>query len=150
MLLTGNFRRSLDDKLRVAIPKQLRDAIGFPDKTSLYVAPGTDQALVLYTADVLDEIGKLLQDKSPAAKQTRAFSRLFYAQAQPAEIDRQGRLRLPPDLASLAKLDGEVVVIGVRDRIEIWAADRWDKFLKSTQPSYDDLAEEVFAPGETL
>ncbi|QDV26601.1 Transcriptional regulator MraZ [Aureliella helgolandensis] len=144
MLLTGSYRRSLDDKLRLAIPKQLRDALGFPDKKGLFIAPGTDRSLVIYTAEVIEQIGNTLSKLSPVAKETRAFSRLFYAQAQPAEIDKQGRLRIPPELAKLSDLTAEVVVVGVRDRIELWDANQWDAFLSSTQPSYDELAEHVF------
>ncbi|MFO0942435.1 MAG: hypothetical protein U0930_16985 [Pirellulales bacterium] len=116
MLLTGCYRRTLDDKARLAIPKQLRDAIGFPQETNLFIAPGTDKALVIYTAAVLEEIGQALSKLSPAGKDTRAFSRLFYSQAQPAEIDKQGRLRIPTELASFAGIKSEVVALGVRDR----------------------------------
>lgn len=144
MLLTGSYRRALDDKLRLAIPKQLRDALGFPETSSLFIAPGTDRALVIYTADVLEQIGQSLSRLSPAARETRDFSRLFYAQAQPADVDRQGRLRIPPELAKLSGLVTEVMVIGVRDRIELWDAETWDAFLAKTQPSYDQLAENVF------
>jgi MraZ protein len=144
VLLTGSYRRNLDDKLRLAIPKQLRDALGFPENNSLFIAPGNDRSLVIYTAEVLEQIGQKLSKLSPAAKETRDFSRLFYAQAQPAEVDRQGRLRIPPELAKLSGLQDEVMVIGVRDRIELWEAAAWDRFLAQTQPSYDELAEHVF------
>lgn len=144
VLLTGSYRRNLDDKQRLSIPKQLRDALGFPENNSLFIAPGTDRSLVIYTAELLEQIGRSLSKLSPAARETRDFSRLFYAQAQPAEVDRQGRLRISPDLAKLSGLLNEVVVIGVRDRIELWDAAAWDQFLEKTQPSYDDLAECVF------
>lgn len=145
MLLTGSYRRSLDDKLRLAIPKQMRDALNYPNEKSLFIAPGQDRSLAIYTEEVLEQMGKSLNRLSPAAKQTRAFSRLFYAQAQPAEIDKQGRLRIPPELAKLGELEGEVVVVGVRDRIELWSATSWDAFLNDTLPSYDDLAEQVMS-----
>ncbi len=144
MLLTGSYRRTLDEKSRLAIPKQLREALGFPEISSLFIAPGTDRALVIYTAAVLEQIGRALGKMSPAAKETRDFSRLFYAQAQPADVDRQGRLRIPPELAKLAGITAEVVVVGVRDRIELWDATTWDAFLEKAQPTYDDLAESVF------
>lgn len=150
MLLTGSYRRSLDDKLRLAIPKQLREALGFPERKGLFIAPGTDKSLVIYTAEVLEQIGSALGKLSPAAKETRAFSRLLYAQAQPADVDRQGRLRIPPDLAKLSELKDEVVVLGVRDRIELWNAESWDEFLSVTQPSYDDLAEQVFGDANSM
>lgn len=144
MLLTGSYRRTLDDKSRLAIPKQLRDALGETEGISLYIAPGSDRVLVLYTAQVLEQIGRALERVSPAAKETRDFSRLFYAQAQPADVDKQGRLRIPPELAKLAGIAAEVVVVGVRDRIELWDAAAWDGYLERTQPSYDQLAEAVF------
>ncbi len=144
MLLTGSYRRSLDDKLRVAIPKALRDALGSENQlNNLFITPGTDQSLAIYTESVLEALGQSLATSSPAAKDTRAFSRLFYAQAQPAEIDSQGRLRVPPELAKLAGLSAEIVVLGVRDHLELWSASAWDQFLVATQPSYDELAERV-------
>ena len=130
------------------MPKQLRDALGSDGTNELYITPGTDHSLAIYTGKVLEELGQRLAQSSPAAKDTRAFSRLFYAQAQPAEIDGQGRLRVPAELAKLARLTGEVVVLGVRDHIELWEAAAWDAFLAATQPSYDELAEKVLS-GET-
>lgn len=142
MLLTGSYRRALDDKLRFAMPKQLRDALGEQDQ-DLYMTPGTDQSLAIYTALGLQLLGENLASSSPAAKDTRAFSRLFYAQAQPAEVDGQGRMRVPPELAELAGLTDEVVVLGVRDHIEVWNPVAWEDFLAQTQPRYDELAESV-------
>lgn len=141
MLLTGSYRRTLDDKSRLAIPKQLRDAFGFSDQTTLYLAPGTDGSLAIYTQEILEELGRRLAGTSPVAQEHRSFSRLFYAQAQMAEIDRQGRLRIPPELAQLAKITSEVVLLGVRDHMELWDAQIWDAYLGENQPKYDRLAE---------
>jgi len=143
-MLVGSYRRSLDDKMRVAIPKPLRDAIGFPDKNELYLTPGTDRSLAIYTSERLGLLGESLAQKSPVAQETRAFTRLFYAQTQVAEIDTQGRLRIPTDLAKLAQLEGEIVLLGVRDHIEIWPVASWDTFLQQNQPIYDQLAERAF------
>jgi MraZ protein len=147
MLLTGNYRRTLDDKMRVAIPKQLREELG---EQSLFLTPGTDRAMVVYTGQVLDEIGQTLGRLSPAAREARAFSRLFYAQAHPGEMDKQGRLRLPPELAKLCGLTSEVVIVGLRDRIEIWEAGAWDSYFSENLPSYDELAERVLDEANRL
>lgn len=141
MLLTGTYPRTLDDKSRVAVPKHIREVLA---GATLYITPGTDKALVVYTGEVLEEIGVHLGSQSQAAKETRAFSRLFYAQAQPVEIDKQGRMRIPAELASLNGFSNEVVIVGVRDRLEIWDAAAWNEFIQATQPSYDELAEKVF------
>lgn len=75
----------------------------------------------------------------------RSFSRLFYAQAQMAEVDKQGRLHIPPELAQLAKLSNEVVLLGVRDHMELWDAETWTSYLNDNQPKYDLLAENALA-----
>ena len=109
MLLTGTFSRAIDEKLRVAIPKPLREALGPLAKKAFYVTPGTDGSLAIYTEDALAEMANRLAQASPNAQDVRAFSRLFYARAQAVELDSQGRLRIPPDLAALAGLGKEAI-----------------------------------------
>ena len=148
MLLTGAYPRTLDEKHRLAIPKLLRDVMGHPQKSVVYIAPGTDGSLALYMEDALSQIGDQLAQSSPAGRDVRAFSRLFYAQAQPAEIDRQGRLRIPPELAQWAGLAKDVVLLGVRDHLELWSAARWESYLEEMQTRYDEIAEKAFGgPG---
>ncbi len=149
MLLTGSYRRALDDKLRLAIPKQLRDAIGITDSTILFLAPGTDGSLAIYTQEVFDQLGQRLANASPAAQEMRSFSRLFYAQAQMVDVDKQGRMRVPPELAQLAKLSTDVVLLGVRDHMELWDFATWEAYLSGHQPQYDRLAENALSGNST-
>ena len=144
MLLTGKFTRSIDDKLRVAIPKRLRVATGYPQGGGLYVAPGTDGSLVLYTEEEFGRLAQRLATASPAQQEVRAFTRLFYAQAQRVEVDRQGRVRIPPELAKFAELGKEAVLLGVQDHLELWAVDRWEAYLAEKQTHYDEIAEAAF------
>jgi MraZ protein len=69
---------------------------------------------------------------------------LFYARAQRAELDSQGRVRIPPELAELARLDKDVVLLGVQDHMEVWAAERWKAYLAEQQGHYDEIAEAAF------
>jgi len=144
MVLTGAFHRSLDEKLRFAIPKPLRDAIGYPGNSVLYLAPGTDGSLALYAESIFERLASRLERGSPNGRDERAFSRLFYAQVQRVEIDKQGRIRLPADLAQLASLSKDIVLLGVRDHLEVWDRGCWEEYLGQTQPHYDELAENAF------
>ena len=129
MLLTGTYVRVVDDKQRFALPKPLRDAIEHPRVSVLFIAPGTDGSLALYTEQAFSQLAEQVGSSSPAAQDTRAFSRLFYAQAQRAEIDRQGRIRIPKELATWADVEREIVLLGVRDHLEIWNRSRWESYL---------------------
>ena len=103
MLLTGAFSRAIDEKQRIAIPKRIREELLRGDGNSLFIAPGTDGSLALYTEEIFATMAARLTVASPAEQDVRAFSRLFYSQAQRVEFDTQGRLRIPVELARLAE-----------------------------------------------
>ena len=66
------------------------------------------------------------------------------AQAQRAEVDRQGRLRIPAELARFARLGKELALIGVRTHIEIWNKPDWEEYVTRQQGRFDDIAETAF------
>ena len=144
MLLTGTFERSVDEKLRIAIPKRLRDALEQPELKSLFIAPGTDGSLSLYTESAFAKLAERLTESSPTQHDVRAFSRLFYSQAQNVEVDSQGRVRIPVELAKLAGLDKEAVLLGVQDHMELWDKARWQAYLTDKSQRYDEIAEAAF------
>lgn len=153
LFLTGTFARTIDEKQRLAIPKRLRDALSNSSDvvtTVLYAAPGTDGSLALYTEDSFTRLAEQLSAVSPTGQDVRAFSRLFFSQAQRLEIDRQGRVRVPPELVQMAKLTKEVVLVGVRDHLELWDKKRWETYVNKQQSHYDDLAEKAFSQPRTL
>lgn len=146
MLLTGSFPRLLDDKLRFAIPKPMRDAIS-GEQPIFFLVPGTEGSLALYPDEVFHRLADRMEQRVANGRDLAAFHRLFYAQAQRIESDKQGRLRLPIELAELAGLQKEIILLGVRDHLEIWNRERWEDYLNQTQPHYDELASRVLAGG---
>lgn len=145
MLLTGTFTRSIDEKLRLAIPKRLREAMGGGHQEEcLYVAPGSDRTLAIYTEEAFQQLAERLAQASPTQHQVRDFTRLLYARAQRVELDAQGRIRVPPDLAELASLGKEAVLIGVRDHLELWNRQQWEAYLVERQGRFDEIAEAAF------
>ena len=143
-LLTGTFVRAVDEKRRIAIPKRIREALNWPSETAMYLAPGTDGSLALFTEVAFAELAERLFQSSPTASHVRTFSRLFYARAQRVELDAQGRVRVPPELAELVSLGSESVMIGVGDHVELWDRQRWDQYQTEKQAQYDEIAEKAF------
>jgi len=146
-LLTGRYERSLDDKLRIALPKPFRELLS--EEKQLVLTPGTDGSLAVFSGRGFAALAEKLADRSPAGQQVRAFSRLLFAQSHSVELDSQGRIRLPADLARLAHLDGEVVLLGVGDRVELWNKSRWEVYFSDLQPRYDELAESALSTRST-
>ncbi len=145
MLLTGTFRRSIDEKLRFAIPKSLRDGFGFPQNSILYLAPGTDGTLAFYPEPSFSRLAEKLEQGPHNTKEVRAFSRLFFAQVQRVDVDKLGRVRLPSESAQLVSVRKEIILLGVHDHLEVWDTQRWEAYLSCTQPHYDELADRAFS-----
>ena len=124
MLLTGSFRRALDDKMRLAIPKPLRDQL--PSQAPLYLTPGLDGCLAVYSSATFAALGDRLEACSPAAREVRGYSRLFFSQAAAVPPDAQWRFRVTAALARLAGLSGEVGTLGVRGHSQVWAVEPWE------------------------
>lgn len=141
MLLTGTFPRAVDDKLRIAIPKQFRGVLAATSASAIYVAPGTDGSLAIYPEGAFQALADRLAQGSPAGQDVRAFGRLFYARAVAVELDSQGRVRVPTELAQWAGIAKDAVLVGVGDHLELWDRGRWDAYLADKQPRFDELAE---------
>ena len=77
------------------------------------------------------------------SKDARAFVRFFFAGATECEIDKQGRILVPSNLKEFARIDKDVVIIGVLTRLEIWSVDEWNKFNNDANISYEDVAEKM-------
>lgn len=146
MLLTGAFARAIDEKQRIAIPKPWRTMLAANADSIVYVAPGTDSSLAIYTEEGFNRLAEMLSTASPTGEDVRAFRRLFYARAQSVEVDGQGRIRIPPELAQLAGLGKEGMLIGVQDHVELWDRSRWEAYLVEKQAHYDQIAESAFNP----
>jgi MraZ protein len=142
MLLTGTHPRTLDDKKRIALPKRVRELLNEPQ--TLFVTPGPDQSLWLYTQTALEELsGKL--DQTPATDaEARVFRRLYFAQTEAVDVDRNGRILIPERLVQFAALKHEVVLLGVRDHLELWDTERWQQYLTQNAPRFDAVAESAF------
>ena len=142
MLLTGTHDRTLDDKKRLALPRRVREQLG--DIKRLFVSQGLDQCLWLFGPSDLDRLAEKI-DQSPAAHgKVRVFSRLFFSSMEAVEVDRNGRILLPDRLVAFAGLQHDVVLIGVRDHLELWDAARWNSYRDQNAASFDAVAEEAF------
>jgi len=143
MTLTGTYERTVDDKLRLAIPRPLRDGFQPVDSEDLYLAPGNEGCLSLYSTTGFEAFAARMASVSTGRVQVRNFLRLYYSQAERVQVDKQSRIRIPERLAKMAGLQHDVVVIGVHDHVEIWDKTRWDSFLAQNASQFDALTTEA-------
>src|SRR5262245_28303108 len=144
MALSGTYARSLDEKQRLAVPKRLCEDFNEAELTHLYVAPGTDKSLVLYSPGGFDRLARKIAKQSSNRVEVRNYKRLFYSRAERVDLDAQGRIRIPERLVEFAGLQRDVVLVGVHDHAEIWDAAAWKAFLEASSAAFDDIATTAF------
>ena len=127
--MTGQYAHNIDAKGRLFIPAKLREELG----QTFHVTIGLDHCLSIYSNESWDAFMDKLRDLPYSkAKALRVLS----ANAVDCEPDAQGRILIPNHLRQRAKLEKEVVVAGIFNRVEIWNAQRWA-----------ELEEEAFSSG---
>jgi MraZ protein len=141
MLLTGTYPRTVDDKGRLALPKRIRELLKEP--TTLFVTPGPDKSLSLYTEADLERLGRKLDEAPATDAEARVYRRLHFGQTEAVDIDKAGRMLVPERLAQLASLQKEVVVVGVGDHLELWDAARWTSFVNEHAARFDTGGEKT-------
>ena len=106
------------------------------------VTKGLDGCLFVYTSEEWHNIEEKFRNISMTSKDARKFSRFFFAGAASCELDKQGRILLPPVLREYANLTKDVVLVGVLSRVEIWDKDRWQENTYD-EDEMDEIAEHM-------
>ena len=66
----------------------------------------------------------------------RVMRRAYFSGSYQAELDKQGRVLVPPVLREFAHLEGQVVVVGTGEAIEIWNANDFEAALAAESAAY--------------
>jgi len=139
-MLIGEYHHNIDEKGRLIIPSKFREEIG----NSFVVTKGLDGCLFVYPMSEWEKIVAKLKKLPFTKKDARIFSRFFLSAATVCEFDKQGRINLVNSLIEYANLKKECLVIGVNDRLEIWALDKFNNLMAEKTLELDDIAENLF------
>jgi len=125
-VFTGEYRHSVDDKGRIAVPAKFRAQLAGGAVVSRWM----DDCLAIHTREGWDALADKLAALPIADEKSRRFQRFIFANAFEVELDRQGRVVVPSYLRDVVGLAGEAVIVGSRDHAEIWSPPRWDDYRR--------------------
>ena len=130
LLLTGEFELSLDEKNRLVVPTRVREEIAQEGHGPVfYLTLGTNRVLSLYPERIYQRIALVVAPGKAAPDEALRHDRLNYSLASRVELDRQGRLLLGERYVSRTGLKEQIILIGAKDHLEIWAPQQWETFL---------------------
>lgn len=109
---------------------------------------GVDRCLFAFPPEEWAVFRANVKANADLTSKGRQLSRMFFSMAFEATLDRQGRVLIPTKLAQYAGLDRDVTITGVDDRLEIWDAAEWNRYVDGADESFAEIMEE-FSGQET-
>ena len=141
-MFIGEYHHSVDDKGRLIIPSKFRDELG----TKFIITRGIENCLFVYSMESWEKIVNKLETLPFTKKDARTFMRFMLSAASICEFDKQGRINLVNSLINYAEIKKECVIIGVNDRLEIWAVEKFNELLSNSE-ELSLIAENLFDGG---
>lgn len=138
-MFIGEYHHNVDEKGRLAVPVKFRAELAH----GAVITRGLDSSLFLFPKKEWDKLADKLAGLPLGQSNSRAFARLMLAGAMDVELDKQGRVILPEYLRQYAGLEKEVVVAGLLNRLELWDADKWEEYKKTTEADAEKIAEQM-------
>lgn len=139
----GEFLHSIDRKGRLILPAKFRETAKANFIEKFFVTRGLDKCLFMFSEEEWRSQETKFKSIPFTKQQARTFNRLYFSGAMEVIPDRQGRILLPQYLKDFAEIRKDVVIVGVSNRIEIWAKDKWQEFFGSSRPSFEEIAEKL-------
>ncbi len=141
----GRFQFTVDAKGRINLPAKMRKNVAPEAGDTFVITRGFEKCIFVYPNDewlVLETSLRKLHTPNPKHRQ---FMRVLYEYAMDVQIDSASRLMLSKDLLEFAGIDNEVLIIGVRERIEIWNPSVYADYKSALAESYEDVAAAVWS-----
>ncbi|MBC8506008.1 MAG: division/cell wall cluster transcriptional repressor MraZ [Anaerolineales bacterium] len=138
-MFLGQYRHTLDEKGRLTIPARFREELS----GGAYLTQGFEKNLRLLTEPAFERISEKLNDMKTTDPMARELRRLIFATASQVDLDSVGRILIPQFLRDVSNLDGEAVIVGVGEGVEIWSPGVWEGQV--TQLSDVDANSERFS-----
>ena len=139
----GEYLHSIDRKGRLILPAKFREAAKAHFIEKFFVTRGLDKCLFMFSEEEWRSQESKFKAISFTKQQARTFNRLYFSGAVEVLPDKQGRILLPQYLKDFAQIKRDVMVVGVSNRIEIWAKDKWQEFYGSSRQSFEEIAEKL-------
>lgn len=136
-MFVGQFEHNLDNKFRLTIPSKMRAAL---DDGVVITRSLTEPCLEIYTSEAWKEKAAEMESLPRVNRNARRVRRIFFANAEKLELDKQGRIVISQRLRDASGIQSEATLIGAGSFLEVWEPSNLDDF-----DDIDSLSDEVLS-----
>jgi MraZ protein len=137
----GSHLHQLDDKGRLALPASFRREAA--DQRFILVQAYTT-SLTLYPELAWLEVEERLRDLVARNPDARLYALSVTANAVEVAPDAQGRILIPSRLKEAAGLEGQALLVGAIDKVEVWNPERFASAVSDQSAQFEKFAPHVF------
>ena len=124
-MLRGRSPAKIDEKGRLKVPAGFRALIEQQYGNQLFVTSWTGASVRIYPMPVWNEVERKLQAVPTTVSARANFLETVNYYGLAGELDKQGRVLIPPTLREDAEVTGDVDVLGMSDYLEVWNHERF-------------------------
>lgn len=136
----GSYLHQLDGKGRVALPAAFRRNAG---DEGFVLVQGTELALFLYPAKAWSAVEERLAELLNRQPDARGSVLNLTANAIEVVPDKQGRILIPERLQRAVRLEGEALIVGVLEKIEIWNPDLFRDATEQAESEFEQFVRRI-------
>ena len=137
----GSYTHALDDKGRVSLPAPFRRGADEQRFVLLQVYP---PSLSLYPESAWREVETRLKNLLRDQPESRSWVMRVLSNATEVSPDSQGRILIPSGLRSAAGLGGQVLLVGMIDKVELWDPGAFEGEVAGMEDTYERYAPQIF------
>jgi MraZ protein len=128
VIFTGEHEHTIDNKQRIAIPSAIRSRLD-PERhgEGFYLVTGPNGVLWLWTEREFERIADQLERSLMPSEEALDFDEVTFPDATRVELDKVGRIRIPERMLARAGLGQNVLIIGMRDHLELRDPAEWEQ-----------------------
>ena len=105
----------------------------------VYASPGGTGCIFLWPEATFESMSNSLDQSLLPDEEVMEYEQLLFSQTKRIEVDKAGRIRLPESLLEFANIKSQVVVIGVRDHLELRNPEQWNASLEEKLPKLQQI-----------
>lgn len=138
-MILGQFEAIVGEKGRVAFPSKFRESLG----STLIITQGYENSLIIVSEKGWETLIEGTKDRPFIHADARSTQRFLLGRASDVQLDVKGRFIIPSYLRSFARIQNEVVFVGLSKYVELWDKKRWVDYNTNLEQHIDEIAKRL-------
>ena len=136
-MFRGRYEHTMTDKGRISIPSKFREVCREKYGGEILIVTNFDKCLAAYPLREWNEIERKVSELPQFKQEVVSFLRYLMGGAVDCPMDGQGRILIPQSLRNHARIDKDVILIGMLTKVEIWSKEVWEQ--EESDNSYEEF-----------